>query len=84
MRGGEFEIKLDKNRLNELLRDFEDFGVTYWDRTEDEREVLINALKEAWTNTAGKLIMNFGKEVSPVAEEWATIMQYVQVNPMCN
>ncbi len=82
--GTEFEIELNKDRLNDLMRDFEDFGVTYWDKTEDDRDVVIEALKDAWTNTAGKLILNFGKSVSPVAEEWATIMQYVQVNPECN
>lgn len=80
----EMSISLDRERLNELMRDFEDFGVTYWDKTRDEREVVIEGLKEAWANTAAKLIFNFGKSVAPVAEEWATIMQYVQVNPECN
>jgi hypothetical protein len=84
LKGGEFEVSLNKDNLNDLIRDFEDFGVTYWDKTEDDREVVIEALKDAWSNTAGKLIFNFGKVVVPVAEEWATIMQYVQVNPMCD
>jgi hypothetical protein len=72
--GTEFEIELNKDRLMDVIRDFEEFGVTYWDKTEDDRDVVIEALKDAWTNTAGKLILNFGKSVSPVAEEWATIM----------
>jgi hypothetical protein len=74
LKGGEFEVTLSKANLNDLIRDFEDFGVTYWDKTEDDREVVIEALKDAWSNTAGKLIFNFGKVVVPVAEEWATIM----------
>ena len=77
-------ISLDRDRVGNLLRDFEEFGVKYWDKTRDEREVVLDGLKDAWANTAAKLIFNFGKSVAPVAEEWATIMQYVQVNDMCN
>ena len=77
----EVKINLNRDRVNELMRDFEEFGVTYWDKTTDEREAVIEGLKEAWANTAAKLIFNFGKSVAPVAEEWANIMQYVQVNP---
>lgn len=45
---------------------------------------MCDALGKAFANTAAKIILNFGKVVGPVAEEWATIMQYVQVNPMCD
>ena len=67
-----------------MLRDFEKFGVTYWDDTEDERENLLSAFNQAYTNTAAKLIINFGKVFTPVAEEWAGIMHDVQVNPQCD
>jgi CBS-domain-containing membrane protein len=73
----EMKISLNRDRLNELMSDFEEFGVVYWDKTRDEREVVIEGLKDAWANTAAKLIFNFGKSVAPVAEEWANIMQYV-------
>ena len=29
--GTEFEIELNKDRLMDVIRDFEEFGVTYWD-----------------------------------------------------
>jgi hypothetical protein len=83
-RSDQYELKLDQNRLRELINDFEEFGIEYWDETADEREVVIEALTKAFANTAAKLILNFGKVVGPVAEEWATIMQYVQVDPMCD
>jgi hypothetical protein len=80
----EMKISLNRDRMNELMNDFEEFGVVYWDKTRDERENVIEGLKDAWANTAAKLIFNFGKSVAPVAEEWANIMQYVQVNPKCD
>jgi len=67
-----------------MVRDFEKFGVTYWDDTEEEREKLLSAFNQAYANTAAKVIMNFGKVFTPVAEEWAEIMQDVQVNPQCD
>ena len=77
-------VEIDEGRIWNLIEDFKNFGVMYWTETEDEREDLLVALKDAYANTAAKLLLNFGKVVTPVAERWADIMQYVQVNPNCN
>lgn len=77
-------VRVNNEVIKDFIEDFKDFGVTYWTETEDEREDVLDALKDAYANTAAKLILNFGKVVTPVAEEWADIMQYVQVNPMCD
>ena len=77
----DMRVSVDTLPLQSMLRDFEKFGVTYWEDTEDERESLLPAFKQAYANTAAKVIMNFGKAFTPVAEEWAEIMQDVQVNP---
>ena len=67
-----------------MVDDFERFGVRYWKTTEDERMDVLEALRDSWANTAAKLLMNWGKIITPVGQNWASIMQYVQVNPQCN
>ena len=80
----DYRISVKTGPLEDIARDFERFGITYWEETEDEREKLLDALQQAYTNTAAKVIMNFGKVFNPVMEEWAEIMQDVQVNPQCD
>ena len=77
-------IKLEEENLREMIEDFREFGVEYWRETKVPREDVLRALKEAYKNTASKLIMNFGRVFNPILHEWADIMKYVQVNPECN
>lgn len=77
------DVRVNEGLIKELIDDFKNYGVEWWEGTEVEREDLMLALKDAWMNTAGRLIMNFGKTVVPVAEHLADIMKYMQVNPMC-
>lgn len=67
-----------------MASDLSRFGAHYLNETRDERDELLSGLKDAWKNTAAKLILNFGKTLAPVAEEWADLMQYVQVNDECD
>lgn len=80
------KIRLSVNEplVSEFLLDFERFGVNYLRSTKDERADVGKALGQAWANTAAKLIMNFGRLVTPVAEDWSNLMAKVQVNPNCN
>jgi hypothetical protein len=41
-------------------------------------------LADAYKTTAGKLILNFGKIVTPAVTSWATIFSNVNANPECN
>ena len=77
-------VEVNEELMRKLVEDFKEFGVNYWKATEDVREDVLLALRDAYMNTAAKLILNFGKVVTPVGEKWADIMQYVQVNPDCN
>ena len=77
-------VELDETNIRDLIEDFRDFGVEYWKETEEEREEVLEALKDAYRNTASKLLMNFGKTFNPILFEWADIMKYVQVNRECD
>ena len=59
---------MNNENIKDLEEDFKEFGVNYWYKTEDERENLLLALKDAFANTAAKMILNFGKYVAPVHE----------------
>lgn len=83
-READLSISLDEANMMEMVEDFKDFGVEYWRETRPQREEVLKALKEAYKNTASKLLMNFGRVFSPILHEWADIMKYVQVNKECD
>ena len=78
------KLVLNATELRDLASDLRRFGAHYISETSDERNELLSSLKDSWKNTAAKLILNFGKDMAPVAEEWADLMQYVQVNEDCD
>ena len=79
-----FTIDVDEDEINEIIRDFKEFGYKYITRTKAERIALMNKLKLAFKNTAAKLILNFGKTIPPLVQSWATVMKHVQVNDKCD
>ena len=79
-----FNVKIDKDEIENIAEDFEDFGERYWTQTSRERNVLLKKLTEAFRNTAAKMILNFGKTIPPVVQSWAEVMRHVQVNPKCD
>jgi hypothetical protein len=44
----DYRVSIDTVPLEIMAKDFERFGVTYWDDTEDEREKLLSALSQAY------------------------------------
>ena len=76
-----FNVRIDKEEIENMIDDFEDFGDRYLKKTRPERLGLMKKLTEAYRNSAAKLILNFGKTIPPVAESWAQVMRHIQVNP---
>jgi hypothetical protein len=79
-----YNVEVDVNEINEMVSDFEDFGGRYIAKTKSERIALMKKLKEAFRNTAAKMILNFGKIVPPLVSSWAQVMKHVQVNERCD
>lgn len=52
--------------------------------TYSERQNLTNALANAYTNSVGQLILNFGKTFVPVAKDWAQLAETTAVEPGCD
>lgn len=45
---------------------------------------LMQKLREAYKNTAAKMLLNFGKVFPPLASSWAQVMQHIQVDKNCD
>ena len=61
-----FTVKVDRDEIENIVEDFNDFGERYLKKTSRERAELLRKLTLAFRNTAGKLILNFGKTIPPV------------------
>ena len=79
-----YKIEVDEDEINQLLNDFKVYGSKYMSKTKAEQVALMNKLKEAFRNTAAKMILNFGKTIPPLARSWAEVMKYIQVNDKCD
>lgn len=79
-----FKIEINEKEIDEIIEDFKDFGERYITRTKAERIALMRKLKEAFKNTAAKMILNFGQTIPPVVKSWADVMKHVQVNKECD
>ena len=79
-----FDFKIDGDKIEDLVEDFEEFSDKYLSKTKKERVKLMKKLTEAFRNTAAKIILNFGKIIPPVVHSWSEVMRHVQVNPECD
>ena len=61
-----YNVKIDEGEIDELIEDFEEFSDKYLKKTKKERKALMKKLNKAFHNTAGKMILNFGKIFPPV------------------
>lgn len=79
-----YNIQIDEGEIEELIEDFKDFGSRYISKTKAERILLMRKLKEAFKNTAAKMILNFGSTFPPLVDSWAQVMKHMQVNEGCD
>jgi hypothetical protein len=73
----DYTITVNQTMLEDMVHEFGDWGANYIETTKSERKELMSSLKDAYKNTAAKLILNFGKTIAPVAKEWAELMYNV-------
>jgi len=79
-----FDIEIDEGEIHEIIGDFKDLGGKWLGQTKKERVALMKSLREAYKNTAAKMLLNWGRVFPPVANSWADVMKYVQVNKDCD
>ena len=61
-----YKIEVDEEEINDIIKDFKEFGNKYITKTEAERIALMKKLKLAYKNTAAKMILNFRKTIPPL------------------
>ena len=77
-------MEVDENEVESLITDIKDFGGKYPKKTRKERIALMKNLREAFKNTAAKMLLNWGRVFPPLASSWAEVMRHVQVDKTCD
>ena len=80
----DMSVSVDREAAMNIVEDVVDFGKEYMSKTKDERKELMKQVCNAFRDTGAKLILNFGKTIAPMVEDWAQVMKHVQVNPECD
>lgn len=78
------KISVNQTAINDFYNDALRFHRQWSVATKNERSNIVNALGDAYKNTAGKAILNFGSTVVPAVRSWATLAGQVKTNPTCN
>ena len=77
-------ISVNETAIEDVYRDAYELHQLYKSTLTAEKQEVRKALADAYKNTAGKLILNFGKTVTPAVEAWAQVASNAQVNAGCN
>jgi hypothetical protein len=70
--------------LDDLFTDALRLHENFEDATQTESGVLIQAIADAYKTTAGKIILNFGKTVTPAVSSWAQVVSNINANQGCD
>jgi len=70
--------------LGDLFNDAYRLHNNFENATTTESQDLIQSLADAYKTTAGKLILNFGKTVTPAFSSWAKVASNINANKKCN
>jgi hypothetical protein len=77
-------ISVNETAIEDVYRDAFELNQLYQNAVRAEKQEVRKALADAYKNTAGKLILNFGKTVTPAVQAWAELASNAQVNAQCN
>jgi hypothetical protein len=77
-------VEINTKAIDALVEDVNEFAELYDDTLKVETRQVARELANAYKNTAGKLILNFGSQIAPAGRETYKMLEYVQVNPTCN
>ena len=68
-------VSVDKSKVLNITGDLEQFHEDLQNATYYERSWLEYKLADAFKTGTGKLVLNFGKTVVPVARDWARLAE---------
>ena len=77
-------VTVDNTKVENLVRDADRFNHQLHNATTTERHELQKQLSNAFSTGVGKLILNFGKTVVPVARDWADLYETTGVDDGCD
>jgi hypothetical protein len=77
-------VSVNNTAIEGFFQDALQFGQLWADTTKSARNDVRQALADAHKNTAAKLILNFGKTVTPAVQSWAALAGQIKANPQCN
>ena len=77
-------VTVDNTKVDNLVNDYQRFDNKLRNATHTERENLQRDLANAFQTGVGKLVLNFGKTVVPVAKDWANVLETTAVEDGCD
>lgn len=69
---------------NSVMQKFRQFGERAVKENSKEAEQLCKSLGDAYKNTVGKIILEYGNTIAPVYKAYGDLMGELQVNSACN
>jgi hypothetical protein len=79
-----YDEKAAKNVSSSIFRVFQKLGKQAVKTVESGAEDISHGLSNAYKNTWGKLIIDYGKTVAPIYRAYGDLIEEINVNPTCN
>lgn len=79
-----FSVTVNKDHLRQMGEHVARFGAKFAQHTQVEAQQVVKALADAHKNTEAKIIMNFGKTVAPLLENYGELTKAVKVGKECD
>jgi uncharacterized metal-binding protein len=77
-------ISVNKTAIDDLYEDYIEFRQKWKDTVGEEAHDVAIAIADAYKNAQAKMILNFGKIVTPTVRRWADLYKEVQVTEGCD